>query len=61
MLDLASTGKSVREVPVPKTVSAYEASFAELARFIRQGKPMRHGPEHDLAVQEALLAACGQG
>lgn len=58
-LDLADGTKGMASVSVPEAVSAYEASFGELARFIRRREPLRHGPEHDLAVQEALLRACG--
>ena len=58
-LDLAVGRRGMAAVKLPEAVSAYEASFAELARFIRDGEPMRHGPQHDLAVQEALLQACG--
>ena len=41
------------------SVGQVDQGKAELARFIRRGEPMRHRPEHDLAVQEALLQACG--
>ncbi len=58
-LDMAGGRRGMAPVEMPKTVSAYEASFAELAGFIRSGDPMRHGVEHDLAVHEALLQACG--
>lgn len=59
-VDLAESGRALRQIMMKAPrISAYEESFAELARFIRHGEPMRHGPEHDLAVQEALLRACG--
>ena len=58
-IDLAGSGARMAHITLPRVVSSYEASFAELARFIRRGEPMRYGPEHDLAVHEALLRACG--
>jgi predicted dehydrogenase len=38
---------------------AHGEDFLQMARFIRQGTPLLYSPEHDLAVQETLLRACG--
>jgi len=37
----------------------YVDDFEELAACLREGKPLPYSPEHDLAVQTALIAACG--
>jgi hypothetical protein len=37
----------------------YDEQLIELARIIRGEKESEYGPEHDLAVQEAVLKASG--
>ena len=46
-----------QDVPFPK-FTRYEADAADMARVIRGEKPIDYPPEHDLAVQAALLQAC---
>ena len=47
-----------QEIAMPRYVR-YEADAADMARVIRGEKPTDFSPEHDLAVQKALLEACG--
>jgi predicted dehydrogenase len=60
MVDMAGD-PAARAVPlsIPKWRGPYEPDFTELAGFIRKGESLRYTPEHDLAVQETLLRACG--
>lgn len=37
----------------------YVHDLADLAACVRGERPFAYTPEHDLAVQEALLRACG--
>ena len=37
----------------------YDGDFADLAKIIRGEKKPSFTPEHDLAVEETLLLACG--
>jgi predicted dehydrogenase len=50
--------KGAQEVTFPK-YARYVDDAADMARVIRGEKPGDFPPEHDLAVQEALLQACG--
>lgn len=50
--------KGTQEVKFPK-YARYAGDAADMARVIRGEKPHEFPPEHDLAVQEALLRACG--
>jgi predicted dehydrogenase len=52
--------KGAQEVKFPK-YTRYVDDAADMARVIRGEKPGDFPPEHDLAVQEALLKACGIG
>jgi predicted dehydrogenase len=49
-----------QDVKLPK-YERYVADAADMAKVIRGEKPSDFPPEHDLAVQEALLKACGMG
>jgi predicted dehydrogenase len=51
--------KGMQEVKFPK-YTRYVGDAADMARVIRGEKPSDFLPEHDLAVQETLLRACGQ-
>ncbi len=48
-----------REVPLPKLGGRYDGDFIDLAQVIRGEKASDFPPEHDLAVQEAVLLASG--
>ncbi|MDY3551829.1 Gfo/Idh/MocA family oxidoreductase [Gemmata sp. JC717] len=50
--------KGTQEVTFPK-YARYVGDAADMARVIRGEKPHDFPPEHDLAVQETLLRACG--
>jgi predicted dehydrogenase len=50
--------KGIQEVAFPK-YERYVADAADMARIIRGEKASDFSYEHDLAVQETLLAACG--
>ncbi len=50
--------KGTQEVKFPK-YSRYVDDAADMARVIRGEKSFDFAPEHDLAVQETLLRACG--
>jgi predicted dehydrogenase len=52
--------KGAQEVKFPK-YTRYVDDAADMARVIRGEKPSDFPPEHDLAVQETLLKACGMG
>jgi predicted dehydrogenase len=51
--------KGYQDVKFPKTGGRYDSDFADLAKVIRGEKALGFTPEHDLAVQETLLLACG--
>jgi predicted dehydrogenase len=51
--------KGYQDVTFPKSRGRYDSDFADLAKAIRGEKPFAFNPEHDLAVQETLLLACG--
>ena len=50
--------KSYQDVTFPK-YERYVADAADMAKVIRREKASDFPPEHDLAVQETLLKACG--
>ena len=50
--------KGYQDVTFPK-YTRYVDDAADMARVIRGEKAADFTPEHDLAVQEALLKACG--
>ena len=50
--------KGAQEIPFPK-YTRYVADAADMAKVIRGEKASDFTPEHDLAVQETLLRACG--
>ena len=50
--------KGYQDVSFPR-YERYVADAADMARVIRSEKPSDFPPAHDLAVQEALLRACG--
>jgi predicted dehydrogenase len=52
--------KGIQEVRFPKYIR-YVDDAADMARIIRAEKPSDFPYEHDLAVQETLLKACGLG
>jgi predicted dehydrogenase len=52
--------KGTQDVKFPK-YARYVDDAADMARVIRGEKPFDFSPEHDLAVQETLLKACGVG
>lgn len=51
--------KGYQDVKFPKTGGRYDGDFADFAKVIRGEKAFELTPEHDLAVQETLLLACG--
>ena len=51
--------KGYQEVSLPKIPGRYDDQLIELVRIIRGEKESEYPPEHDLAVQEALLKASG--
>jgi predicted dehydrogenase len=50
--------KGYQDISFPK-YTRYVADAADMARIIRGEKPSDFSAEHDLAVQETLLKACG--
>ena len=52
------TSKGYQDVKFPK-YTRYVDDAADMARVIRGEKASDFPPEHDLAVQESLLKACG--
>ena len=50
--------KGYQDVPI-KNLPRYDADFVDLAKVIRSEKEFEFTPEHDLAVQEAILLASG--
>lgn len=52
-------GKGQHEIELPMTTGRYDDEFRDLARMVRGEKAPPYSPEHDLAVQEALLRASG--
>jgi predicted dehydrogenase len=50
--------KGTQDVKFPK-YTRYVDDAADMARVLRGEKPFDFTPEHDLAVQETLLKACG--
>jgi predicted dehydrogenase len=50
--------KGYQDVSFPK-FTRYVEDAADMARVIRGEKPIDYTPRHDLAVQEAVLRACG--
>lgn len=51
--------KGYQEVTLPKMPGRYDDQLIELARIIRGQKESEYPPDHDLAVQEAVLKAGG--
>ena len=51
--------KGYQEVKLPSMPGRYDEQLIELARIIRGQKESEYPPEHDLAVQEAVLKASG--
>ncbi len=51
--------KGYQQVELPTMPGRYDEQLIELARIIRGEKESEYGPEHDLAVQEAVLKASG--
>jgi predicted dehydrogenase len=51
--------KGTQQVPMPKMSGRYDDHLRELARIVRGEKQPEYGPEHDLAVHEAVLRAAG--
>jgi len=51
--------KGYQQVTLPKMPGRYDDQLVELARIIHGEKESQYPPEHDLAVQEALLKASG--
>jgi len=51
--------RGYQEVALPKSTGRYDGDFIDLAKIIRGEKPSDYSPEHDLAVHESLLRACG--
>jgi predicted dehydrogenase len=50
--------KGWHAIPLPE-YHRYVDDLEELAACIREGKPLPYTPDHDIAVQTALIAACG--
>jgi predicted dehydrogenase len=51
--------KGYQDVAFPKNGGRYDRDFADLAKVIRGEKTLEFTPEHDVAVEETLLLACG--
>lgn len=51
--------KGWQDVEMPKMTGRYDAELIDLAAVIRQEKEFAFSYDHDLAVQETLLQACG--
>jgi len=51
--------KGYQDVSFPKSSGRYDRDFADFAKVIRGEKAFDFTPEHDLAVHETLLLACG--
>ena len=51
--------KGYQDVTFPKSGGRYDRDFADLAKVIRGEKTFEFMLEHDLAVEETLLLACG--
>lgn len=51
--------KGYQDVKFPRTGGRYDGDFADFAKVIRGEKTLEFTPEHDVAVQETLLLACG--
>ncbi len=51
--------KGTHEVELKPLGGRYDGDFLDLAKIIRGEKPSDYPPEHDLAVQEAVLLASG--
>ena len=51
--------KGYQEVTLPRMPGRYDDQLIELAQIIRGEKESEYPPEHDLAVQEAVLKAGG--
>ena len=51
--------KRYQEIALPEMPGRYDDQLIELARVIRGEKESEYPPEHDLAVQEAVLKASG--
>ena len=51
--------RGYQDVNFPKSGGRYDRDFADFAKVIRGEKAFDFTPEHDLAVQETLLLACG--
>lgn len=51
--------KGYQEVKLATMPGRYDEQLIELARIIREEKESEYPPEHDLAVQEAVLKASG--
>lgn len=51
--------RGYQEVPLEPMPGRYDEQLIELARIVRGEKPSGYPPEHDLAVQEAILRASG--
>lgn len=51
--------KGYQEVKLATISGRYDKQLIELARIIREEKEAEYPPEHDLAVQEAVLKASG--
>ena len=47
------------EIALPKSLGRYHGAWIALANTIRTRKPLFYTPEHDYAVQRAVLAASG--
>lgn len=51
--------KGYQEISLPSMSGRYDDQLIDLARIIRGEKDSQYTPEHDLAVQEAVLRASG--
>ncbi|MHC4628390.1 MAG: Gfo/Idh/MocA family protein [Planctomycetota bacterium] len=56
---VGSYKRGYQEVELPEMPGRYDDQLIELARIIRGEKESEYPPEHDLAVQQALLKASG--
>ena len=51
--------RGYQDVELPRSPGRYDGEFMDLAKIIRGEKAPDWSPEHDLAVHDTVLKACG--
>lgn len=59
--ETAGHPKGTHRIDLPKSTGRYDGDMKHFAAVIRGDEPAEYTTKHDLAVQEALLAASGMG